>query len=234
MTKQTRIKAKSKKSLLLEALEPRFMMSADIPGIDLLIHADETQDLDADSQAILENAEIYYQELEWTEATTQELIVIDSNVPDYQLLINDIQSQSDEGTEFKIVLLSAEEDGILQISSVLSNETGLDALHIISHGDAGEIYIGNSALNLNSTHENAKLISTWSDSFDSSADILIYGCDLTSTSDGEQLVDTLAILTETDVAASDDVTGHESLGGDWELEYATGDIETDVIVFLDM
>jgi len=30
------------------------------------------------------------------------------------------------------------------------------------------------------------------------------------------------------------VTGHESLGGDWELEYATGDIETDVIVFLDM
>jgi len=89
MTKPTRIKTKFKKPLL-EALEPRFMMSADIPGIDLLIQTDDTQDLDADSQAILENAEIYYQELEWTEATTQELIVIDSNVPDYQSLIDDI------------------------------------------------------------------------------------------------------------------------------------------------
>ena len=32
------------------------------------------------------------------------------------------------------------------------------------------------------------------------------------------------------MAASDDLTGHASLGGDWGLEYEAGDIEADIIV----
>jgi len=36
-------------------------------------------------------------------------------------------------------------------------------------------------------------------------------------------------LTGADVAASDDLTGHASLGGDWVFEYTVGDIEAGVI-----
>ncbi len=37
---------------------------------------------------------------------------------------------------------------------------------------------------------------------------------------------TLSLLTGADVAASTDTTGHAFFGGDWELEYATGRVET--------
>ncbi len=63
-----------------------------------------------------------------------------------------------------------------------------------------------------------------------SADILIYGCNLAESDTGEQFVKTLAQLSGTDVAASDDITGHALLGGDWDLEYRVGNVETQTIV----
>lgn len=57
---------------------------------------------------------------------------------------------------------------------------------------------------------------------------MIYGYELASTSDGRSLVDVLSELCECDVAASDDRTGHANLGGDWELEYTTGQIDHQV------
>jgi hypothetical protein len=44
------------------------------------------------------------------------------------------------------------------------------------------------------------------------------------------LVDSLADLTGADVAASDDLTGSAELGGDWELEYQTGEVEVNAII----
>ena len=41
-------------------------------------------------------------------------------------------------------------------------------------------------------------------------------------------MEAFSTLTSADVAASDDVTGHEQLGGDWELEQSIGQIETDI------
>ena len=47
---------------------------------------------------------------------------------------------------------------------------------------------------------------------------------------GAELVDELAEILDADVAASDDLTGHEALGGDWSLEYVVGELETDIVV----
>ena len=44
------------------------------------------------------------------------------------------------------------------------------------------------------------------------------------------LVDSIAALTGADVAASDDLTGSALLGGDWDLEYRAGDVETAIAV----
>ena len=48
--------------------------------------------------------------------------------------------------------------------------------------------------------------------------------------EGEAFVDSIAELTGADVAASEDLTGSALLGGDWELEYHTGDVEADIAV----
>ena len=51
---------------------------------------------------------------------------------------------------------------------------------------------------------------------------------------GQELVESLSVLTGADVAASDDDTGHASLGGDWDLEFAVGSIETDLVFSMDL
>ncbi|MGY8871988.1 MAG: LamG-like jellyroll fold domain-containing protein, partial [Pseudomonadales bacterium] len=70
----------------------------------------------------------------------------------------------------------------------------------------------------------------WGESLNTQADILIYGCNLVSSDNGQTLIDQLSELTLADIAASDDITGHAELGGDWELEYTTGNIETNIVI----
>ena len=62
----------------------------------------------------------------------------------------------------------------------------------------------------------------------SDADILFYGCDLASDPNGQTFLQSVGTLTGADVAASTDDTGHANYGGDWDLEYATGSIETEI------
>ena len=56
--------------------------------------------------------------------------------------------------------------------------------------------------------------------------MLIYGCNLAGDAEGQLLVESLAELTGADVAASANDTGSSLRGGDWQLEYVTGSIET--------
>ena len=53
------------------------------------------------------------------------------------------------------------------------------------------------------------------------ADLLLYGCDVAADALGQQMTGTLAALTGADVAASTDLTGAASRGGNWVLEYRT-------------
>ncbi|MCP4377420.1 MAG: DUF4347 domain-containing protein, partial [bacterium] len=76
----------------------------------------------------------------------------------------------------------------------------------------------------------SKAISAWGNALGEDADILLYGCNIAVGEDGRNLTDTLAELTGADVAASDDLTGHQSLGGDWDLEVQVGDIESGPLI----
>ena len=69
-------------------------------------------------------------------------------------------------------------------------------------------------------------VAGWQNALTSDADLLFYGCDLAGSQNGQQLLQSLGALTGADVAASTDDTGHTLLGGDWDLEYTTGGIET--------
>ncbi|MCP4968896.1 MAG: DUF4347 domain-containing protein, partial [bacterium] len=102
--------------------------------------------------------------------------------------------------------------------------------HIIAHGSDGSVDLGNTTLNADTLNQNQLSIALWANAFDEAGDILIYGCNLAETADGQSLVNNLSELTLADVAASDDPTGHASLGGDWDLEYTQGQIETDTLI----
>jgi len=158
-------------------------------------------------------------------AGRNEIIFVDKGVEDYQTLIAGISSDAE------VIFIDENSDGLEQIARFMEGRTDIDAIHIISHGDAGELRLGNATLTQESMQgEYADELQTISAAFNETADILIYGCNFAEGEKGEAAARALAEITGADVAASDDLTGAESLGGDWDLELQQGKIETRGII----
>ena len=124
------------------------------------------------------------------------------------------------------MVLESDRDGIEQVSEILAERSDLAAVHVITHGADGQINLGNSWLNSTTLQQNSDAVAGWGNALTETGDILFYGCNIAADSAGQSLLDDIAELTGADVAASDDATGHQSLGGDWELEKAAGIVET--------
>ena len=160
-------------------------------------------------------------------ANRKELVFVDTSAADHELLLADLL-ESREGLDLEVVLIDGDQDGIEQITEALLGFDQLDAIHIVSHGEEGQVHLGDSLLNSQSLSANASQVASWGHALRSDGDILIYGCDLAGNVDGLELIDSISTLTDADVAASDDLTGHADLGGDWEFEYFVGTVEADV------
>ncbi|MCD4675651.1 MAG: DUF4347 domain-containing protein, partial [Desulfobacula sp.] len=153
-------------------------------------------------------------------SSSKEVIIIDSGVQNYQQLIQGVSADT------RVIILDPSKDGLQQISSFLSKYQDLDAIHIVSHGNSESLHLGNAFLNLQALHENESQIQSWGQALGENGDIMLYGCDVAKGIEGQLFVHRLSELTQADVAASTDPTGHEILGGDWDLETQTGSIET--------
>lgn len=152
-----------------------------------------------------------------TSSTVSSLIFVDSSVDDYQRLIQGASANA------RIVILDPTQDGIEQISQALSGYGGLESIQIVSHGSDGLLQLGATQLSAGNLSYYAAQIQSWSDALADDADLLLYGCNVASGEAGQAFVQQLSQLTGAEVAASNDLTGS---GGDWELEYTTGAIET--------
>ena len=158
-----------------------------------------------------------------------ELVFIDAAVHDVDHLLSDLQLQNDPTRELQYVLLKGGEDGIRQITDALAEVRDVDAVHIVSHGSTAGVQLGSSWLSRESFIEYRNELIQWDESIADGGDLLFYGCDLAATEDGRALMDAIGAACHCDVAASDDLTGHESLGGDWILEYSQGEVETNIV-----
>ena len=213
--------------MLVEALEPRILHSADANPLQLV---DQGSDAVAEIRYLGGDGE-FQQHFETAEQQqSRSVIFVDTATPDYQELIDQIVLASDQPDEFEVVLIDPDSNGIDQISAFLFGQNDLSSVHIISHGSDAKVHLGQGVLDAGFISEHAGQISQWGDAFSPDADLLIYGCDVAGSDAGRALVDALARLTGADVAASEDLTGHALLGGDWELEYRTGSIEAGVVV----
>ncbi|MBI9019264.1 MAG: tandem-95 repeat protein [Phycisphaerae bacterium] len=157
-----------------------------------------------------------------TNNSYQDVIFIDSAIQDYQNLItNDIDNA-------KVIHISPQADGIVQIAQHLKGTDNLNAIHIISHGQQGQIQLGNSNLNTRNIDDYQEILNQIGDHLKSNGDILLYGCNVGQGQTGQQFVNALADMTDADIASSEDITSNENLGGDWDLEFNVGQIEADV------
>jgi uncharacterized repeat protein (TIGR01451 family) len=156
----------------------------------------------------------------------RELVLIDGNVANREQFLSDIVEGKPDST-LEIRFLDANQDGVSQISQILAESKGeYTTIHIISHGDEAEVILGNSKLTADNLNRYADQLAGWADAMTEDADLLFYGCDLAGSSQGEKFIESISAITGADVAASDDVTGAEDKGGDWELEFVAGVVES--------
>ncbi|MDN3388538.1 Ig-like domain-containing protein, partial [Pseudoalteromonas sp. APC 4017] len=147
------------------------------------------------------------------------LIIIDAAVPDKSLLYG----QRKIGTE--IVELQANESGIKQLEALLVDYHNLQSVSIFAHGRSGEVLLGNSSINTAVVEKNTQFMQAFKGAVASGGDIFFYGCDVGKDTQGEQFLTVFNQATDLDVAASDDLTGNASKGGDWDLEIVKGDVD---------
>ena len=147
----------------------------------------------------------------------QSVVFVDSRIKDTDSLLKGVAP----GTQ--VVTLDATKDGLQQIAAYLDTHQGVSSVQIIAHGNAGDLWLGNSYLSADNVAARSDVLAQIGKDMNVGGDILIYACNTGAGERGVSFVDSLAQLTGRDIAASTNRTG---VGGDWDLEIATGSIES--------
>ncbi|MBE9095836.1 DUF4347 domain-containing protein, partial [Tychonema sp. LEGE 07203] len=150
------------------------------------------------------------------------LVVVDSKVENYEQLIGGVKA----GTE--VFILSETGGAIDQITEILRQRQNINSLHVVSHGREAAIAIGPAELNLDNLETHSNQLQQWRKSLSQSASILLYGCNIASGKSGLKFIQKINELTGANIAASQNLTGSAALGGDWELEITTGQINSEL------
>ena len=154
---------------------------------------------------------------ETNQIQAKQILFIDSAVADAPTLLKGL----DPAVE---VLLLDEGQGLERIAARLEGRHGIDAIHLISHGEPGALLLGGSRVEQANLQNYSDELASIGEALSEDGDLLVYGCNVAAGDPGGAFVRRLGEMTGADVAASDDSTGAADLGGDWELEKSVGEI----------
>jgi hypothetical protein len=143
------------------------------------------------------------------------VVFVDAGVDNYQQLVDGVIPTAE------VFVLDAAADGIEQISQVLQQRQDVDAVHIVSHGAPGCLYLGNTQLSLDTFNYYATQLQKWD-----VANLLLYGCNVAAGDAGAEFIAKLQALTGAEIAASKTLTGSAAKGGNWQLEVTTAQMQS--------
>ena len=159
--------------------------------------------------------------------SAQQLIIIDGGLTHISTLVDGISAK-------QVVVLDPGQDGVEQISTLLGQyaERSLvfQSLQIFSHGSTAALQLGNARLDATTLDTYGDALTEWGDVLVPGGDVLLYSCNVGADSTGLAFAQVLSDRIGADVAVSTDLTGSAAQGGNWVLEYATGDIESESLV----
>jgi fibronectin-binding autotransporter adhesin len=105
-------------------------------------------------------------------AAVQEIVFIDSGVEDPAA----IAASAPGGAA--IVYLQSGRDGLDQIAAYLSGRTDVSAIHIVSHGEEGDLILGGSKVDATALALHSADLAVIKSALAEHGDILLYGCDV--------------------------------------------------------
>ncbi|MGE6995145.1 DUF4347 domain-containing protein [Pseudomonas sp. NPDC047961] len=156
-----------------------------------------------------------------SEQERAEIVFIDTGVAGWEALRDGVR----EGVE--VMLLDATEDGLTQMVGALKGRSGIDAIHVLSHGAERQLRLGTLVLDDVTVAARASDLAALGATLSESGDLLLYGCSVADSA-SQDFLSSIARATGADVAASTDATGSALVGGDWDLEHITGSVETGI------
>ena len=151
-----------------------------------------------------------------------DLVIVDSKVDNYQQLVSGVRAG------FEVITIYPWRNAIVQITEILSQRSSINSLHIVSHGQEAAIQLGRAELNIDNLESYSSQLKQWGKALSESGSILLYGCNIAAGESGMKFVQKLSEITGVNVAASNNLTGNAALGGDWELQIATGQINSEL------
>nr|WP_175428831.1 DUF4347 domain-containing protein [Azospirillum argentinense] len=152
------------------------------------------------------------------QGTVRSVVFVDTSVNDYQTLIKDIAPDA------KVVLLDSQQEALGQMANALSGMSGLDSIHVVSHGNEGHLYIAGRAYWADGLANRGQDLQAIGAALKPGGDLLFYACNVGAGEVGQEFVQTVHRLTGADVAVSNDQTG-SAPGQNWTLEVQSGSIE---------
>jgi hypothetical protein len=151
-----------------------------------------------------------------------EIAFVDTRLENYQSLIDGLNPDTE-------VILISSGNGLQAMADALSGRSGVEVVHVFSHGNAGALQLGDITLTSANLNSYAPLLAQIGQSLTEEGDLLLYGCNVAQGETGQAFVESIARVTQADVAASEDLTGAAALGGDWVLESSAGSVEASAI-----
>lgn len=184
--------------------------------IDDFINLDDDgdQDSDGDSPVALDGGVAAAD----ADAPQRDLVIINSSVQNKEQIVEALGENTD------VLYLEAGTDPLDAINDFLdaNGDVKYSAIHIVSHGNAGYFVLNGQIIDADAVMSDPASWASIGQHMTADGDIMIYGCNVAGSLDGEMLISNIANLTGADVAASVDDTG---VHGDWDLEYSVGVID---------
>ncbi|MDQ8036256.1 MAG: DUF4347 domain-containing protein [Pedobacter sp.] len=204
------------------ALEPRVLLDAAAVAtagklVDQVQYDASTSDATSQNDALIDHLSSLYQgeqasALAGSASPAKELLFVDANIDGYEALIAGL------GSNIEVHTLQGQ-GWSAQMKSVLEQHQGdIAAVHLVSHGTAGELRLAGSSITSTNLDAYAPLWAAMKQSLTQDGDLLIYGCDVAAGDSGTAFIQALSERTGADVAASVNASGSTAAGGDWMLE----------------
>ncbi len=143
---------------------------------------------------------------------TQEIAFIDPKIADFESLVSGLRA------DVEAIVLSEVEPAIPQIARNLSTRRGLDAIHLIAHGQPGEVSFTAGALSFETINGETAALSEFGAALAADGALLIWACQSGAGESGAAFVDILAKRTGARVAAATGIVGAQTKGGTWILD----------------
>ena len=131
------------------------------------------------------DAQQTYSELKGEEAHDEMLFIITHQV--YELWFKQINHElklvsrrmgRDHVEERKLGRVVSALHRIEKIQDILSDQTDVNAIHVVGHANVGQVVLGNSILNAETINSFKSNLETIGESLTKDGDILFYGCNL--------------------------------------------------------